>query len=44
MSHRDTSVPFKQAITKALKATKGHKRSYKQAITKILNDTQGHKH
>ena len=28
MPHRDTSVAIKQAITQALNATQGHKRSY----------------
>ena len=28
MPHRDTSVAIKQAITQALNATQGHRRSY----------------
>ena len=44
MSHGDTSVAITQAITPALYATKGQKRSYQQAITHALNATQGHKH
>ena len=31
------------AITQALNATQGHKRSYQQAITLSLNTTQGYK-
>ena len=43
MPHRDTSIAIKQAITQALNATQGHKRSYQQAITLALNATQRHK-
>ena len=39
MPHRDINVAIKQAITLALNATQGHKRSYQQAITSALNVT-----
>ena len=41
MSHRDTSVAIKQAITQALNATQGHKLSYQQCITYVQNATEG---